>query len=52
MNQDMSSGSPDETRGHDAFPHLTRVEWEDLHRLTAVSGEAVATSLLSSATPE
>ncbi|KAG3099240.1 hypothetical protein PI124_g19793 [Phytophthora idaei] len=36
---------------HAAFPHLTRVEWEALHRLAAVSGEAIVTSLLRSATP-
>ncbi|KAG2980721.1 hypothetical protein PC118_g11019 [Phytophthora cactorum] len=35
---------------HAAFPHLTRVEWEALHRLAAVSGEAIVTSLLRSAT--
>ncbi|KAG3111999.1 hypothetical protein PI125_g8624 [Phytophthora idaei] len=34
---------------HAAFPHLTRVEWEALHRLAAVSGEAIVTSLLRSA---
>ncbi|KAI9980229.1 hypothetical protein PInf_026579 [Phytophthora infestans] len=37
---------------HAAFPHLTRIEWEALHRLAAVSGEAVVTSLLRSATPD
>ncbi|KAG3000964.1 hypothetical protein PC121_g19566 [Phytophthora cactorum] len=40
------------TLEHAAFPHLTRVEWEALHHLAAVSGEAVVTSLLSSATPD
>ncbi|KAG3079063.1 hypothetical protein PI124_g18773 [Phytophthora idaei] len=35
-----------------AFPHLTRVDWEALHRLAAVSGVAVVTSLLSLATPD
>lgn len=48
----MSSGATGETRGHESFPHLTRVEWDALHRLAAVSGEAVVTSLLSSATPD
>ncbi|KAI9990462.1 hypothetical protein PInf_021464 [Phytophthora infestans] len=37
---------------HAAFPHLTQIEWEALHRLAAVSGEAVVTSLLRSATPD
>ncbi|KAG3067808.1 hypothetical protein PI125_g23569 [Phytophthora idaei] len=37
---------------HAAFPHLTRVEWEALHRLAEVSGEAIVTSLLRSATPD
>ncbi|KAG4045534.1 hypothetical protein PC123_g19062 [Phytophthora cactorum] len=37
---------------HAAFPHLTRVEWEALHRLAAVSGEVIVTSLLRSATPD
>ncbi|KAF4032792.1 Retrotransposon gag protein [Phytophthora infestans] len=37
---------------HAAFPHLTRIEWEALHRLAAVSGEAVVTSLLRSSTPD
>ncbi|KAI9990214.1 hypothetical protein PInf_021020 [Phytophthora infestans] len=37
---------------HAAFLHLTRIEWEALHRLAAVSGEAVVTSLLRSATPD
>ncbi|KAG3073011.1 hypothetical protein PI124_g23282 [Phytophthora idaei] len=36
---------------HAAFPYLTRVEWEALHRLAAVSGVAIVTSLLRSATP-
>lgn len=34
------------------FPHLTRIEWEALHRLTDVSGDFAVTSLLSSATAE
>ncbi|OWZ08643.1 polyprotein [Phytophthora megakarya] len=38
--------------GHDAFPHLTRVEWAAIHRLTVVSGEAVVTALLSTASPD
>ncbi|KAG2770326.1 hypothetical protein PC129_g14395 [Phytophthora cactorum] len=43
MSQDME---------HAAFPPLTRVEWEALHRLAALSGEAVVTALLRSATPD
>ncbi|KAI9983359.1 hypothetical protein PInf_007379 [Phytophthora infestans] len=37
---------------HAAILHLARIEWEALHRLAAVSGEAVVTSLLRSATPD
>ncbi|OWY93285.1 hypothetical protein PHMEG_00037376, partial [Phytophthora megakarya] len=48
MNEDPT-GSAGMTLGHEAFPHLTRVEWEALHRLAVVSGEAVVTSLLSTA---
>ncbi|GMF47898.1 unnamed protein product [Phytophthora fragariaefolia] len=40
------------TLEHSAFPHLTNIEWQALHRLAAVSGEFVVTSLLSSATPD
>ncbi|KAI9996361.1 hypothetical protein PInf_013787 [Phytophthora infestans] len=49
VSQVQISGAPLE---HAAFPHLTRVEWEALHRLVAVSGDAVVASLLSSATPD
>ncbi|KAI9994074.1 hypothetical protein PInf_016637 [Phytophthora infestans] len=49
MSQVQISGA---TLEHAAFPHLTRVEWEALHRLVAVSGDAVVASLLSSATPD
>ncbi|KAG3166185.1 hypothetical protein PC116_g14905 [Phytophthora cactorum] len=38
-------------RKHTAFPHLTRVEREALHRRAAASGEAVVLSRLGSATP-
>ncbi|GMF48204.1 unnamed protein product [Phytophthora fragariaefolia] len=40
------------TMEHSAFPHCTIIEWQALHRLAAVSGKFVVTSLLSSATPE
>ncbi|KAG2804864.1 hypothetical protein PC129_g19486 [Phytophthora cactorum] len=40
------------TLEHAAFPHLTRVDWEALHRLAVVSGVAFVTSLLSSVTPD
>ncbi|POM81811.1 RNA-directed DNA polymerase [Phytophthora palmivora] len=40
------------TLEHASFPHLTSIEWQALHRLAAVSGEVVVTSLLSSATPD
>ncbi|KAI9981463.1 hypothetical protein PInf_009215 [Phytophthora infestans] len=49
MSQVQISGA---TLEHAAFPHLTRMEWEALHRLVAVSGDAVVASLLSSATPD
>jgi hypothetical protein len=32
---------------HEQFPHLTRFEWEGLHRLSQISGEAVITARLS-----
>ncbi|KAE8903189.1 hypothetical protein PF005_g14346 [Phytophthora fragariae] len=32
---------------HAAFPHLTSIEWQALHRLAAVSGEVFVTLLLS-----
>ncbi|OWY95262.1 polyprotein, partial [Phytophthora megakarya] len=51
MNEDPT-GSAGMTLGHEAFPHLTRVKWEALHRLAAVSGPAVVTSLLSTASPD
>ncbi|OWZ08574.1 polyprotein, partial [Phytophthora megakarya] len=50
MNEDPT-GFAGMTLGHKAFPHLPRVEWEALHRLAVVSGEAVVTSLLSIASP-
>ncbi|KAG6610276.1 polyprotein [Phytophthora cinnamomi] len=40
------------TLEHAAFPHLSSIKWQALHRLAAVSGEVVVTSLLSSATPD
>ncbi|OWZ16714.1 polyprotein, partial [Phytophthora megakarya] len=46
------TGSARMTLGHEAFPHRTRVEWEAHHRLAAVSGEAVVTSLLKTASPD
>ncbi|KAI9985378.1 hypothetical protein PInf_004727 [Phytophthora infestans] len=52
MSQGMTSETPGPTLEHAAFPHLTRVEWEALHRLAVVSGEAVIASLLSSATSD
>ncbi|CAI5713737.1 unnamed protein product [Peronospora destructor] len=50
--RDSSSDPPEVILDHDAFPYLTSIEWEALHRLAAVSGEVVVTSLLSTATPE
>ncbi|OWY92646.1 polyprotein [Phytophthora megakarya] len=47
-----TTAGPSTTLEHANFPHLTRVEWEALHRLAAVSGEFVVASLLSSTTPD
>ena len=42
--------TPDLILDHTAFPNLTTVEWNALHRLAAVSGEVFVTSMLSSST--
>ncbi|GMF48897.1 unnamed protein product [Phytophthora fragariaefolia] len=52
MSEDKPSAAPGMTLEHSAFPHLTNIEWQALHRLAAVSGEFVVTSLVSSATPD
>ncbi|KAE9289854.1 hypothetical protein PR003_g25438 [Phytophthora rubi] len=52
MSEDQPAGPPAMTLKHAAFPHLTSIEWQALHRLAAVSGEIVVTSLLSSVTPD
>ncbi|KAE9336782.1 hypothetical protein PR003_g12342 [Phytophthora rubi] len=52
MSEGTPSVAPAMTLEHTAFPHLTTVEWQALHRLAAVSGEFVVTSLLRSATPD
>ncbi|KAE8900113.1 hypothetical protein PF003_g15991 [Phytophthora fragariae] len=52
MSEGTPSVAPAMTLEYTAFPHLTTVEWQALHRLAAVSGEFVVTSLLSSATPD
>ncbi|KAE9006276.1 hypothetical protein PR002_g16525 [Phytophthora rubi] len=52
MSEDQPAGPPAMTLEHAAFPHLTSIEWQALHRLAAVSGEVVVMSLLSSATPD
>ncbi|GMF31611.1 unnamed protein product [Phytophthora fragariaefolia] len=52
MSENQPAGPPAMTLEHSAFPHLTSIEWQALHRLAAVSGEVVVTSLLSSATPD
>ncbi|KAE9176850.1 hypothetical protein PF002_g28494 [Phytophthora fragariae] len=52
MSEGTRSVAPAMTLVHTAFPHLTTVEWQALHRLAAVSVEFVVTSLLSSATPD
>ncbi|CAI5719536.1 unnamed protein product [Peronospora destructor] len=50
--RDSSSDPPEVILDHDAFPYLTSIEWKALHRLAAVSGQVVVTSLLSTATPK
>ncbi|CAH0486079.1 unnamed protein product [Peronospora farinosa] len=52
MNMGESSVAPAVSLEHSDFPHLTSVEWQELHRLAAVSGETIVTSLLSTATPD
>ncbi|KAE9346597.1 hypothetical protein PF008_g8225 [Phytophthora fragariae] len=52
MSEGTPSVAPAMTLEHAAFPHLATVEWQALHRLAAVSGEFVVTSLLGSATPD
>ncbi|GMF24374.1 unnamed protein product [Phytophthora fragariaefolia] len=52
MSENQPAGPPAMTLEHSTFPHLTSIEWQALHRLAAVSGEVVVTSLLSSATPD
>ncbi|KAE8970818.1 hypothetical protein PR002_g27003 [Phytophthora rubi] len=52
MSEDQPAGPPAMTLEHATFPHLTSIEWQALHRLAAVSGEVVVTSMLSSATPD
>ncbi|GMF27422.1 unnamed protein product [Phytophthora fragariaefolia] len=37
---------------HASFPHLSAIEWEALHRLAAVSGDAVTKTPLSGGTEE
>ncbi|KAE9007917.1 hypothetical protein PR001_g16844 [Phytophthora rubi] len=52
MSEDQPAGPSAMTLEHAAFPHLTSIEWQALHRLAVVSREVVVTSLLSSATPD
>ena len=44
--------APDLILEHATFTHLTGVEWDALHRLAAISGEAFVVSLMRSATPD
>ncbi|KAE9019396.1 hypothetical protein PR002_g12824 [Phytophthora rubi] len=44
MSDDKPAGPPAMALEHAAFPHLTSIEWQALHRLAAVSGEVVVTS--------
>ncbi|POM64447.1 Putative Polyprotein [Phytophthora palmivora] len=52
MSDNQPAGTPAMRLEHAAFPHLTSIEWQALHRLVAVAGEVVITSLLCSATPD
>ncbi|KAE9352349.1 hypothetical protein PF008_g5503 [Phytophthora fragariae] len=52
MSENKPAGPPAMTLEHATFPYLTSFKWQALHRLAAVSGEVVVTSLLSSATPD
>ena len=52
MSMSDSSEAPAVSLEHADFPHLTSVEWQALHRLAAVSGEIIVTSLLSTVTPD
>ncbi|KAE9020902.1 hypothetical protein PR003_g12929 [Phytophthora rubi] len=51
MSEDQTAVPPAMTLEHPTFPHLTSIEWQALHRLAAVSGEVVVTSLLSQRRP-
>ncbi|KAE8899590.1 hypothetical protein PF005_g1714 [Phytophthora fragariae] len=44
MSDDKPAGPPAMALEQSAFPHLTSIEWQALHRLAAVSGEVVVTS--------
>ncbi|GMG17780.1 unnamed protein product [Phytophthora fragariaefolia] len=52
MSKDKLSAAPGMALEYTAFPHLTNIEWQALHRLAAVSGEFVSSSLPSSASPD
>ncbi|KAG6622014.1 polyprotein [Phytophthora cinnamomi] len=52
MSENQPAGPPAMTLEHATFPHRTSIERQVLHRLAAMSGEVVATSLLSSANPD
>ena len=52
MNESSYFDAPDFVLKHAAFPYLTGVEWGALSRLAAMSGEALITSLMKSATPD
>jgi hypothetical protein len=52
MSQVLGTDGSGGTLEHASFPHLTTIEWKALHRLAAVTGEAVVATLLSSAAPD
>ena len=52
MSKSSYFDAPDVILEHATFPHLTGVEWDALNRLAAITGDAFATSLMRSATPD
>ena len=52
MSESSYFDAPDVILEHATFPHLTGVEWDALNRLAAITGDAFATSLMRSATPD
>ena len=51
MSESSYFDAPDLFLEHATFPRFTGVGWVDLNHLAAISGEALVTSLMRSATP-